>query len=597
MLVTGIYLFRLASIQLFDDSTKKKADSNAILRQYIYPPRGLIYDRNGRLIVSNKPIYEVCLTMREIRNRFDTLAFCQTLNIDTITFNNRIRQIKDRKINRGYSYVTPQVFLSNLSIEDIAALQENMYRFSGVSINKRTLRSYTYPMAAHLLGSVGEVSKKDLENDSYYNAGDYSGRDGFERTYEKQLRGKKGVKLLMRDFRGKIKGSYKDGEFDEDAEKGDNLTIGLDSKLQLLAERLLQGKVGSIVAIEPESGEILALASNPAWNPELLVGKQRSSNYNTLLQDSIKPLLNRATQAMYPPGSTFKTVQALVCLEHDGISPLTYYPCSGKNSLPISCTHSHGSPVSLLGAIEQSCNPYFWRAFQDMLEKGGGYKDKHIYFRERYNLWRESVMRFGLGSRFTDSDIADLRGGSIPKISFYDKYYGVTGWKAITIRSLSIGQGEILLTPLQIANMGATIANEGYYITPHILRADSMLTHRHETNIKKEYFDIVKEGMRRVMVNGTGRHFKPHNIEMAGKTGTAQAGKDKKDHSIFMGFAPVDEPKIAVAVVIENSGFGATWAGPMASLIIEQYLTDTIERQDMLERLENAQLNKHVQRR
>ena len=398
----------------------------------------------------------------------------------------------------------------------------------------------------------------------------------------------------MRDSKGRMQGSYRNGELDQTAKAGTDLYTTLDIRLQLLAEELLSGKIGSAVAIEPKTGEILALASNPGWNPKVLVGKERSKNYDLLLNDPTKPLYNRATQATYSPGSTFKTIQALVCLHEKGITPNTLYPCSGPGSSPIKCTHHHGSPVSLENAIEQSCNPYFWCAFRDVLQKDG-YGDGNEKFRHRYEVWRNDVMSFGLGQKFTDTDLGDQSSGSIPSIRFYDKYYGKTGWKAITIRSLSIGQGEILVTPLQLANQAATIANDGYYITPHLNKNDSMLNHRHELEIEHVYFDILKSGMHRVMVYGTGRHYAVDSLHMAGKTGTVQ-NPHGRDHAIFIGFAPVEDPQIAVAVVVENAGFGATWACPVASMMIEQYLTGEVKRKDLRKRIGSAVLNESVKK-
>ncbi len=592
--VVLVYGLRLFFLQVIDQSTKDQADNNALVKQTIYPSRGLIYDRNGELLVFNQPIYEVTMTMRDMGKEWDTLAFCQCLQISRAEFDARMEDIKDRKKNRGYSRWTPQVFMSQLKKEDIATLQESIFLFPGVQIQKRTLRDYTYNAAAHVLGSVGEVNQNDIDRDSYYSRGDYSGRDGLERTYEKQLRGEKGVCVLMRDVRGRIQGSYQDGELDVTAKAGTDLHTTLDIQLQLLAEELLAGKIGSVVAIEPKTGEILALASSPTWNPRVLVGKERSKNYNMLLKDKTKPLMNRATQATYPPGSTFKTIQALVCLDQGAITPNTLYPCSGPGSSPIKCTHHHGSPVALDRAIEQSCNPYFWCAFRDLLQMDGYGKD-NADFRHRYELWRDAVMSFGLGQKFTDSDLSEQSSGSIPSTKLFDKFYGKTGWKAITIRSLSIGQGEILVTPLQLANQAATIANEGYFITPHLNKNDSMLTHVHQLDIDKRHFEVVKEGMGRVMVFGTGRHHAIDSLHMAGKTGTVQ-NPHGRDHAIFIGFAPIEDPQIAVAVVVENAGFGATWACPIATMMIEQYLTGEVKRKDLRKRIGSTVLNESVKK-
>lgn len=594
ILVVLIYIIRLFGLQIIDQSTRDQADNNALLKQTIYPSRGLIYDRNGKLLVSNQPIYEVTIILREMGNDFDIIGFCRTLDITREAYESRLEEIKDKKKNRGYSKYTPQLFLSHLTKNDIAPLQESLYRFPGVQIRKRTLREYTYNSAAHVLGSIGEVNQRDIDNDSYYQSGDYSGRDGIERVYEKDLRGEKGVEILMRDSKGRIQGKYKDGEEDVPAHTGKNLTITLDIDLQQITERLFAGKIGSAVAIEPSTGEVLAMVSNPAWNPQLLVGKNRSKNYVQLQKDETKPLMNRAVQATYSPGSTFKTLQALVCLQDKGITIHSEYPCSGPSSTPIKCTHHHGSPVSLQNAIEQSCNPYFWCAFRDMLQKNG-YGKNNEDFRKRYQLWRDDVMSFGMGNKFTDSDIPEQAGGNIPSIKFYDKYYGKTGWKAITIRSLSIGQGEILVTPLQLANQAATIANGGWYITPHVNKNDSMKSRKHTTNVSPEYFSYVQEGMRRVMTNGTGRWHQVDSLHMCGKTGTVQ-NPHGKDHAIFIGFAPMESPKIAVAVVVENAGFGATWAAPIASMMMEQYLTDTIQRTALYDRIKGEVLNANVKK-
>ncbi len=587
-----IYIIKLFFVQIIDQSTKEQAESNALVHQTIYPSRGLIYDRNGELLVFNQPIYDVTIVLREMGADFDTLAFCNVLGIDREAFDTRIAEISNKRKNRGFSRHTPQVFMSQLNKVDIAPLQESLYRFPGVALRKRTLRDYTYKAAAHALGSVGEVSQRDIEADDYYQSGDYAGRDGIEKTYESQLRGIKGEEILMRDSKGRIQGRYKEGEEDVPAQAGTDLHLTIDIQLQLIAEQLLSGKIGSVVAIEPATGEILTMASSPTWNPQLLVGKIRSENYSKLSQDKTKPLYNRATQAMYSPGSTFKVVQSLVCLQEGGISPATKYPCSGPQSTPIKCTHHHGSPVSLEEAIEQSCNPYFWCAFRDMLQKDG-YSSDNEPFRKRYQLWRDDMQQFGFGKRFADSDLAEQSSGSIPSVAYYDHFYGKTGWKAITIRSLSIGQGEILVTPLQLANEAAIIANGGYYITPHLNRSDSMKSHKHTTSIDAKYFPLVQNGMERVMTHGTGRWYQIDSISSCGKTGTVQ-NPHGKDHAIFIGFAPKENPQIAVAVVVENAGFGATWAAPVASLLMEKYLTGEIKRTGLFNRIKDAVLNEDV---
>lgn len=589
VVVVLVYIVRLFMLQIIDQSTQTKAENNAQLRQTIYPSRGLIYDRNGELLVANQPIYEVTMIVREMKQEpFDTLGLCNALHISRDSFDIRMQNMTNRKKNRGYTQYAPQVFMPNLSQEEIAQLQQEKYKYPGVDIRIRTLRDYTYPIASHILGSVGEVNHNDIKQDNYYSAGDYSGRDGIERTYEKELRGKKGVKVFMRDSRGRIQGPYQQGQLDQDAEAGTDLHLSLDRQTQQLAEELMQNKIGSIVAIEPKTGEILAMVSAPNWNPNQLVGKERSDNYQLLLNDPYKPLMNRATQAQYAPGSTFKILQALAALQVGAITPNTKYPCNGQTSTPIKCTHNHGSPVDLEEGIEQSCNPYFWALYRDMLQQDG-YEDGHARFKEHYNDWREIIASFGLGERFAHTDIREQAKGYLPTTEFYNRVYGQKGWKAITIRSLSIGQGEILVTPLQLANQAAAIANKGYYITPHLNRNDSMKSDIHTTLVDSVHFDVVHRGMARVMTDGTGRWYNIPELQMCGKTGTVQ-NPHGEDHALFIGFAPMDNPQIAVAVAVENAGFGATWACPMATLVMEQYLTGEIKRNTLYERMVNANL-------
>ena len=368
--VVVIFIIRLFAIQILDESAPEKAAKNAQLTQVIYPSRGLIFDRNDTLLVFNHPVYDVMLIFNEMGKNFDTLSFCSHLSISQEEFNERIQQISSKK-NRGFSKYTPQLFLSQLTKENISRLQEYLYHFPGVSIRKRTLRDYTYNSASHILGNVGEVTSKELENDKYYQIGDYCGRDGIEKVYETYLRGTKGKVILMRDSHGRIQGSYDNGRLDEPAQMGEDLQTTLDINLQMHAEKLMAGKIGSVVAIEPKTGEVLALVSSPYWDPKDLVGRNRSKQYNALLKDPQKPLLYRATQALYSPGSTFKLLQALVCLQKRVITPNTQYGCSGRSSTPIRCTHDHGNPVALVEAIEQSCKPYFWNAYRDRLQKDG----------------------------------------------------------------------------------------------------------------------------------------------------------------------------------------------------------------------------------
>ena len=589
VLVVLTYIVRLFILQVIDQSTQGKAETNAQLRQTIYPSRGLIYDRNGELLVANQPIYEVTMIVREMQNSaFDTLSFCEKLRITPIEFEERMQNMMNSRRNRGFSRYSPQVFMDQLRQEEVAALQQELYKYAGVDIRCRTLRDYMYPIASHVLGSVGEVNQRDLERDSYYSAGDYSGRDGIERTYEQELRGEKGVKILMRDSRGRVQGPYQEGKLDRDAVTGNDLHLGLDIQTQLLAEKLMQGKVGSIVAIEPQTGEVLALVSSPNWDPRTLVGQERSKNYQALLRDAHKPLMNRAAQAQYAPGSTFKILQALVGLQEGIITTRTQYTCNGQTSYPIKCTHDHGSPVDLEEGIEQSCNPYFWAMYKDLLQQDG-YSDDNAEFKGHYQTWRDHVMSFGLGKKFDDTDISEQAKGAVPSIALYDKLYGKKGWKAITIRSLSIGQGEILVTPLQLANQTAAIANKGYYITPHLNKNDSMKSRIHYTSIDAKHFDVVHRGMARVMTEGTGKWYNVPELQICGKTGTVQ-NPHGEDHALFIGFAPQDNPQIAIAVAVENAGFGSTWACPIATLLMEQYLTGEIKRNWLYDRMVNANL-------
>ena len=592
IVVVVIYILRLFSLQILEDKYKKGAASNAFLNKTIYTPRGLLYDRNDSLLVYNKPAYDIAFINREIQN-LDTLSFCNDLKITKEYFIQRMKEVKNRDKNPSYSSLTPQIFMTQLEIKDVAAVQQSMYKYIGFYIQTRTLREYRYTAGGHVLGSIGEVTPRMIEKDDYYDPGDFAGRDGLEYTYEKDLRGEKGVEVLLRDARGRIKGKYEEGSKDVAPKAGKNIRMTLDIMLQILGEQLLAGKVGSVVAIEPRTGEILAMVSNPTFNPSLLVGRERSKNYSMLVNDPTKPLMNRATQAQYSPGSSFKPFQALVALKQGAITEGTRYSCSGPGSSPIRCTHHHGSPVSLLNAIEQSCNPYFWHTFEATLVKGG-YGDKNVNFRKNYDEWRTNIMKFGFGQKFEDSDIYQQSRGNIPSDNYFDKVYkSKTGWRALTIRSLSIGQGEVLVTPLQLANGTAVIANKGFFITPHLNRADSMLTHKHDVGVDPKYFSVVDEGMWRVNEFGTARSYKVPGINWCGKTGTVQNNRGK-DHAFYVGYAPRENPKIAIAVVVENAGFGSTFAAPIASLMVEQYLTGKVVRTDLMNKTMNVKTNVNV---
>ena len=590
----AVFIGRLAQLQLYDDYTEA-ADSNAFYNKTLYAPRGLIYDRNGKLLVYNQPTYDLMVTMKELRDQekaktpIDTLEFWGLLGITYEQFCERVASVKAKT---GYSPLTPQRFMTQLSPEDYAMLQEHLRKFPGFTMQNRTLRNYNYPCGAHVLGSIGEVSKRQIERDSYYRPGDYAGSEGLEFMYEKALRGENGVEILLRDSRGRIQGKYKDGELDKMPVAGVDITTTLDVELQMIAEELLQGKIGSIVAIEPSTGEILAMASNPTWNPSLLVGRLRTEYYPMLQRDVTKPFLNRATGGLYSPGSTFKTLQALVCLEHGGITRHTKFACSGPLTKPIKCTHHHGSPVALEEAIQESCNPYFWMTYKTTLERDG-YGEGNKKFKENYSRWREDILSFGLGFKWEDSDVYGLKDGAIYRAETYDKIYGKRGWKALTIRSNSIGQGEVLVTPIQLANAAAVIANSGYYITPHLNKCDSLLDNRHEAKVSREHYDVVQEGMWRVCEYGTAHYYKKPELAVCGKTGTTD-NSHGKPHSIFFGYAPRENPQIAIAVVIENAGFGAQWACPIAMLCMEKYLYREIKQEALFERMKTTVLNSAV---
>ncbi len=592
-----LFIGRLAQLQLIEDYSDV-ADNNAFYRKIVYAQRGLIYDRNGKLLVYNQPTYDLMVTMNELNaasrkgEPIDTLQLCALLDITPEYFLERMEYIKNRNKNYGYSPLIPQRFITQLSSAEYALLQEQLRKYPGFSVQSRTMRNYKYPYAAHALGQIGEVGRATLDKDPSYTMGDYIGVVGFERAYEEQLRGKNGVEILLRDARGRIQGKYQDGESDIISEAGHDMTTTLDIDLQAVAEELLQGKIGSVVAIEPSTGEILAIASSPTWNPELLVGRARRTYYPIISQDKTKPFLNRATQGTYSPGSTFKIIQALVALQMKGIKTTDVFGCNGKNSTPIRCTHSHGSPVTLENAIKESCNPYFWSVYKNTLERDG-YGEGNETFKTTYDEWRNYMLEFGFGPKLADTDILEQSHGGIPTINTYTKWYGKRGWRALTIRSNAIGQGEVEVTPLQLANSVAVIANRGYYITPHINRNDSMLHRKHTVNIDDKYFDPIFEGMWRVC---NGKTYNVPELDMCGKTGTTDNSTGSKPHSMFFCFAPRENPQIAIAVVVENAGFGSQWAAPIASLCIEQYINGEITRTQLYERIKNTVLNPDVKK-
>ncbi len=585
IIVGVIFLVRLFLLQVLDNEYKLSAQNNVLRYVTQYPARGLIYDRNGELLVYNEAAYDLLVIPKQVKN-IDTAELCKLLKINKDQFITRLEKA------RKHSYYKPSVFLKQISREDYGYLQEKLYKYSGFYVQARTLRKYPIPFAAHILGYVGEVDKKDLENEKYYRQGDYIGKNGIEKYYENKLRGKKGLKIKVVDVFNREKGSFKNGKYDTTAIAGNDIYISINTELQLYGEKLMQNKKGSIVAIEPSSGEILALVSSPAYDPNLLIGRIRTENFKKLSSDTLEPLFNRATMAQYPPGSTFKIVNALIGLQEEVLFPYTKYGCQGVVSYPIVCSHDHYSPLDLLHAIEQSCNPYFWKVFKSIFEQ-----PKFATTQEGYNNWREYVSSFGTGKKF-DNDLINQRSGNLPPDSYFNKYYGEKGWKAITVRSLSIGQGEIEFTPLQLANLASIIANRGYYFTPHIIKAIRNINYDKKkykekifTDIDPKYFDIVIEGMYQVYEgeHGTTRWYKINDLQICGKTGTAE-NPHGDNHSVFMAFAPKDNPKIAVAVVVENSGFGSTWAAPIATLMIEKYLNGTVKPNWFEEKMLNTNL-------
>lgn len=584
-----IYIFRLYSLQINDDSYKASADSNAFLNRTIYPSRGLIYDRNGELVVYNQPAYDVMMIPREVVE-FDTLELCNALNITPELFKKRLSDIKK---SAGYSNYTPQTVLTQLSAEDYGRLQEKLYRFPGFFIQKRILRQYNHTAAANVLGNIREVSQSDIERDDYYKRGDYIGDLGVERSYDNALRGLKGKEVLMRDALGRVQGRYADGAHDIAAKSGKNLKLSIDIKLQEYAESLMVNKIGAVVAIEPKTGEILALVSSPTYDPTSLVGRQRGENYAALVRDPYKPLYDRALMAGYPPGSTFKPGQGLILLQEGVINQSTSYPCYHgfiSGGLRVGC-HGHGSPLPLKPALQTSCNAYFCWGLKNMLDNR---RSKYGSVAKAFETWKLHLVSMGYGYRL-GVDLPSEGRGFLPNAKYYNGIYGENRWSANTIISIAIGQGEVTATPVQIANVCATIANRGWFITPHVVKEiqDSLLepeyTTRKYPTIDRSNYEIVAEGMRMAVTGGTCRIANLPEIAVAGKTGTAQ-NPHGKDHSAFMGFAPYDDPQIAVCVYVENAGFGATYGVPIGSLVIEKYLTGEISpsRKYLEERMLNS---------
>ena len=570
--IVVIYIVRLFTLQLMSDDYKKNADSNAFQKKIEYPSRGIITDRSGKLLVYNQPAYDIMVVMNEENGRLDTAEFCDALGITKEFFIKRMNDIKDRSKNPGYSRFTQQQFMSQLPDKVFSIFREKMFRFPGFYIQKRSVRQYQYPYAAHVLGDVAEVSEGDIEEDDYYQSGDYIGKQGVERSYEKLLRGEKGVQILLRDAHGRIQGSYQNGRFDHRPVAGKDLTLSLDIKLQALGERLMEGKIGSIVAIEPSTGEVLCMVSSPTYDPRVMVGRQRGKNHLTLSRNIRKPLLNRSIMGQYPPGSTFKTSQGLTYMSEGIITPYTMFPCHRGffyRGLHVGC-HGHASPINLVEAISTSCNAYFCWGLYYMMSNRRKYRNVE----RAMNTWRDYMVSMGFGYKL-GIDLPGEKRGLIPNATFYDKaYHG--SWNGLTVISIAIGQGEVNLTPLQIANLGATIANRGYYYVPHVVRKvqdeplDTVFTRRHYTRASRRAYDYIVAGMRSSVIKGTCKEANRADYLVCGKTGTAQ--NRGQDHSVFMGFAPMEKPRIAIAVYVENGGFGADYGVPIGSLMMEQYI-------------------------
>lgn len=575
IVVGVIFVGRLAMLQILDKQYKKKAESQSLRNITQYPARGLMYDRNGELLVYNEAVYDLMVIPRMVKN-LDTNYFCNALGISRQDFEERMRKATI------YSPYSASIFAKQISKEEFGRWENILYKFKGFYISKRTLRLYSKPIAAHVLGYVGEVNENDLQTKPYYKRGDYIGKSGLEYSYETQLRGVKGKKIMQVDVHNREIGSYMHGQLDTMAVEGMNLYTTLDASLQEYAEKLMANKRGCVVAIEPATGEVLTLLSAPCYDPNMLVGRVRGKNFDTLNKDISKPLFNRALQAQYPPGSIFKVAQAMVALQLGVITPNTGFVCDKV----LGC-HNHPSAQNVRQAIKMSCNPYFYYTYRHVIQQG---KYRNIYKDSQYGLtiWHDYMLRFGFGQRL-DIDLPNVKAGNIPDTTFYNKWYGKNRWAFSTIYSNSIGQGEVEVVPLQMANLAAIVANRGFYYTPHLVRyygpdstKNPLFCEKHDTGIEKRYFDIAAQGMYDVVhaPGGTAHKADVPGIDVCGKTGTAE--NYGNDHSVFIAFAPMDKPKIAVAVYVENAqGGGGTWAAPIAGLIIEKYLKGNIQRMDV----------------
>ena len=588
IIATSLLLIRIFYLQVVNDTFKLQSENNAIKIKYDYPERGYIYDRYGKLLVANQPSYDIMVIPRELK-KIDTAEFCLLLNITKEFFDERMAKAKI------YSPRLPSVFLPQLNKLEYAAFQEKIRKFEGFYIQKRSLRDYQITAGANVFGFITQVSEREIAKNPYYNSGDLIGKQGVEESYEKILRGIKGVKYIQKDKFNREIGSYKEGKYDTIAVQGEDINLSISAELQKYGEQLMINKRGGIVAIEPSSGEILALVTAPSYDPAILVGRQRSKNYTKLYNDSIsKPLYDRGLLAEYPPGSPFKILTGLIGLQEKVINEQTTFMCNhGFSYARGRFMKCHGSgPHQLHNGIALSCNSYFGNVYMKII-------NKYLRPESAVNIWSNHVKSFGLG-QFMGYDLPTGKKGKVPTGNTYNRMYPGWHWDSKTIVSNAIGQGEVLMTPIQLANMMATVANRGYYYTPHIIKKikgeqiDQKYRIKHQTTIDRKYFEPVVEGLFGVFnyPGGTGNALQVEGIDICGKTGTAENfakinGKRTKlqDHSIFVAFAPKDRPKIAIAVLVENGYYGARNAGPIAVLMIEKYLKGKISRTDLEKRM------------
>jgi len=573
-LVGFVYLAKLFYIQVIDKSYLDEANSNVIQRIIEYPYRGIISDRHGKLLVANTAVYDLMVIPKKVKINGDKSKLSELLGITPENFDQRFAAAQK------YSKVRSSIFFEQMSDIKFAHIQDLLVDFPGFYVQARTVRNYPQSIAANALGYIGEISKEKIElvGKDNYRSGDYIGISGIESFYEKQLRGVRGVKYVLVNVKGEEKGRFKNGLYDTASVPGKDVVATLDMDLQLYAEKLMRNKIGSIVAIEPTTGEVLAFVSGPTYDPNLLTGEDFSKNYLALLRDSLKPLFNRALMAQYPPGSIFKTINALYALQQNIINTQTVIAC---NRGIIACHGKHTS-ADFRTSIQFSCNPYYWTVFKKIIQAGRS-SNAYIDARINYDLWRDHVLKFGLGSKI-GIDLPNEKKGILVSSNYYNKVYGQNGWQFSTIYSLGIGQGELGMTPIQMANLASIFANRGHYYAPHLVKSigDSLrplpqFLIKHETGVDTQYYKAVVDGMEQVVRAGTGFLARAKNQIACGKTGTVE-NPQGADHSVFIGFAPKENPKIAIAVVIENSGFGAEWAAPISGLLFGKYLGYEVEK-------------------